>query len=212
MLHAIILAGGTGRRLGGVSKADIMLGERRLLDWVLAGARAHIDGTIVVVAPESVEVPAGVIRTLEDPPLGGPVAGIFAGLDAIARQPMTLEYTEETPTGPTLIGVLTCAAPGAGLALPRLRDSLLTARPGCDAMIGRDATGREQYLLGVYQAEALRRRRERWGDVHGASMHRFISALAISALDLPAHMTADCDTPEDLARLRRELRVSSRGQ
>lgn len=211
-MHAIILAGGTGRRLGGVSKADIMLGERRLLDWVLAGARPYIDGTIVVVAPESVQVPAGVVRTLEDPPLGGPVAGIFAGLDALAHQPVTLDYTEDTSTGRTRVAVLTCDAPGAGLAVPLLRDSLLTAGPGCDAVIGRDLTGREQYLLGVYLTDALRRRRDEWEEVHGASMHRFISALAISALDLPAHMTADCDTPEDLGRLRRELRVSSRGQ
>ena len=75
---AIVLAGGTGRRLGGVLKPQVTVRGRRLLDHVLdATAQAR---RVVVVAPETVPVPDGVVRTLEDPPHGGPVAGIAAGL------------------------------------------------------------------------------------------------------------------------------------
>lgn len=81
-VDAIILAGGTGERLGGVSKADLDV-SGRLLDRVLEGLSPLVDGTVVVVAPESVSVPAGVVRTMEDPPGGGPLAGIGAGLEAL---------------------------------------------------------------------------------------------------------------------------------
>ncbi|WP_311519164.1 respiratory nitrate reductase subunit gamma, partial [uncultured Actinomyces sp.] len=79
--HAVlILAGGTAKRLGGVSKPDYKIGPSRLIDIALA----EIDGTgfegrIVVIAPSQLEVRDGVELTLEDPPHGGPLAGIGAG-------------------------------------------------------------------------------------------------------------------------------------
>ena len=60
----VILAGGTGSRLGGASKADLELDGQRLLDRVLV-AVADAD-TITVVG--DVAVPDGVHRTPEDPP------------------------------------------------------------------------------------------------------------------------------------------------
>ncbi|MPV37001.1 NTP transferase domain-containing protein, partial [Georgenia subflava] len=75
---AVVLAGGTGRRLGGAAKPEVTLHGRRLLDHAL-GATAGA-GRVVVVAPPAVDVPAGVVRALEDPPHGGPVAGVAAGL------------------------------------------------------------------------------------------------------------------------------------
>lgn len=82
-LHAIVLAGGGGRRLGGASKADLDIAGRRLLERVLTGLDGVVDGLRVVVAPPSVRVPRGVLRTLEGPPHGGPLAGIGAGMDAL---------------------------------------------------------------------------------------------------------------------------------
>ena len=78
---AIILAGGRGSRLGGVSKADLTVGGRRLLDVVLEAVRRA--RTTVVVGP--VAAPDGVLVTLEDPPGTGPAAGIVAGLEAVAQ-------------------------------------------------------------------------------------------------------------------------------
>ena len=78
---AIILAGGRGSRLGGVSKADLVVGGRRLLDVVFEAVRRA--RTTVVVGP--VAVPDGVLVTVEDPPGTGPAAGIVAGLEAVER-------------------------------------------------------------------------------------------------------------------------------
>ena len=66
-VHALVLAGGTGERLGGASKADLDVGSR-LLDVVLAGLAPRVSGAAVVVAPPGVPVPDGVARTMEEPP------------------------------------------------------------------------------------------------------------------------------------------------
>ena len=76
----LILAGGRGERLGGQDKAALEVGGRSLLDRVLEGA-GDLGGDVVVVG--DTPVPAGVLRTLEDPPDGGPVAGIATGLAAL---------------------------------------------------------------------------------------------------------------------------------
>ncbi|MCW2606336.1 MAG: molybdopterin-guanine dinucleotide biosynthesis protein, partial [Frankiales bacterium] len=65
---AVVLAGGSGRRLGGVDKPGLLVDGTSLLDRVLgAVARA---GTVVVVGPER---PAArpVVWAREDPPGGG---------------------------------------------------------------------------------------------------------------------------------------------
>ena len=90
-LDVLVLAGGTGRRLGGASKPDVVARGARLLDHVLNGVAAVRSplggGRSVVVAPAGVEVPDGVLRALEDPPFGGPVAGIAAGLARLSAEP-----------------------------------------------------------------------------------------------------------------------------
>ncbi|GEA89892.1 hypothetical protein CCE01nite_38410 [Cellulomonas cellasea] len=100
---ALLLAGGRARRLGGVSKPDVVVSGRRLLAYALDAAASGPGGgarRTVVVAPGSVAVPGGVLRTLEEPPDGGPVAGIAAGLAALGRT-----GADAVPTG---------SAPGAG--------------------------------------------------------------------------------------------------
>lgn len=192
-LHAIILGGGTARRLGGVSKPDVNYRGRRLLDHVLDSLGEAVTGRIVVVAPETVAVPDGVARTLEEPPFGGPVAGIAAGLAQLAAAvPATLDDD--------LVAILTCDAPAAGRALPTLRSALTSEPSRHDCAIGRDIAGREQYLLGVYRVAALQRRIAEWGPsvLAGAPVWKFISALDIAVVDLPAELTHDIDTPEDL--------------
>src|SRR5690606_32303891 len=74
---ALVLAGGAGRRLGGASKPEVLIGGVSLLDRVLeATARAR---RVVVVGPSRLARP-GVPTVMEEPPGGGPVAGIDAGL------------------------------------------------------------------------------------------------------------------------------------
>ncbi|TFD43173.1 molybdenum cofactor guanylyltransferase, partial [Cryobacterium sp. TMT1-2-1] len=75
----IVLAGGSGSRLGGVDKAAVTIAGRTLLSRAL-DARA-LTARTVVVGPESSRPAAGaaaakVLWALEDPPLGGPAAGV----------------------------------------------------------------------------------------------------------------------------------------
>ena len=115
----IVLAGGTGARLDGASKPDVVARGLRLLDHVLAGLEQLREqglplGRVCVVAPAEVALPGGVLRALEDPPLGGPVAGIGAGLDVLGRS---------APVA-GLAGILTCDAPLSWRALPALHRAL----------------------------------------------------------------------------------------
>ncbi|MGX1620665.1 NTP transferase domain-containing protein, partial [Streptomyces sp. NPDC055506] len=74
---AVVLAGGAARRLGGADKPGVRVGGRALLDRVLAacdGART----TVVVAAARPTARPVTWAR--EDPPGGGPLAALDAGL------------------------------------------------------------------------------------------------------------------------------------
>lgn len=159
-IAVVVLAGGTAERLGGVSKPDVVLAGKRLIDHVLdgleeLGRRGVPVRRVCVVAPESLRLPAGVLRTLEDPPLGGPVAGIGAGLLALAD-------------AAGLTAVLTCDAPASWQALPTLYQAMLastatetaTATQPADGAVLRtpetEGIGQLHYLAGLYRTQALR--------------------------------------------------------
>lgn len=189
---AVVLAGGTGRRLGGVSKADLRVRGERQLDRVLgalssAGPVRSVH-PVVVVGP--VEVPPGVIRTQEDPPRSGPAAGLAAGLAALrASRP---------PGGPEVETVLVIACdlaePAAGVA------RLLSQPVGGDGTCLADPDGRPQWLLGHYRRGALERALTDLGDPTGAPLHRVLGGLDLVVLPATEAETADLDTPDDLRR------------
>lgn len=75
----LILAGGRGTRMGGVAKADVMLGDQRLLDRCID----RLDPQVCAIAVNSnapVVTEFDVIGDTLDGHLG-PLAGILAGLD-----------------------------------------------------------------------------------------------------------------------------------
>ncbi|MEV6939475.1 NTP transferase domain-containing protein, partial [Streptomyces sp. NPDC051132] len=74
---AVVLAGGAARRLGGADKPGVRVGGRALLDRVLA-ACADARTTVVVATPRPTVRPVRWAR--EEPPGGGPVAALAAGL------------------------------------------------------------------------------------------------------------------------------------
>lgn len=220
VFDVVVLAGGTGRRLGGVSKPDVLARGRRLLDHVLDGLgqlRAQGPGgpgRVVVVAPEQVSLPAGVLRALEDPPLGGPVAGIAAGVLALATD---AEAGEGQPAEATAL--LACDAPQAWRALPvlaaRLKAALAEGR-ACDGVVGvqpQDDSGRHvQHLVGIYRTEALRALVAP-GEVglRDVSVHRTLGRLNLGYVDLAQEAgldqaAQDLDTWEQVRQWEREGR------
>lgn len=198
---AIILAGGTASRLDGVSKPDVELAGRRLLDHTLAATAGA--GRVVVVAPESVAVPDGVVRTLEDPPHGGPVAGLAAGLAALDGHP-----AGGTGTAPLLL-VLSCDVPFVAGAVPRLLAAVGEGAVG-EGAVGegaegaclRDASGYLQWLVAVYRTAALRGRLDALAsERRGSSVRALVAPLRLAAVPARGQEAADVDTWADLDAL-----------
>jgi molybdopterin-guanine dinucleotide biosynthesis protein A len=185
---AVVLAGGRARRLGGVSKPAVDVAGRRLIDRTLdaaAGARA-----VVVVGPPDV-APPGVRVTREDPPGGGPVAGLAAGLAAL-------------PDGAPLVLVLACDLPRVAGASAALLDAAGRAeREGADGAVLLDVAGRRQPLAAAYRRASLDAALARLpSGGAGAAMRDLVRELRL--LDVPddAGYAADVDTPDDLDRAR----------
>lgn len=181
---AIIVAGGRGSRLGGVRKPELRVGGRRLLDVALAaasGARAR-----VVVG--DVAVPGGVLLTGEDPPYGGPVAGVEAGFAALgSHAPHTLLLAADLPDAEAAVAELLAAA-----SSPEAQ--------AADGVCLRDAGGRLQWLLGVYRTDALAARLVARASEGFTAMYRLLEPLALVGVAPSAASVADVDTPEDAAR------------
>ena len=180
---ALVLAGGRAARLGGVAKPQLEVGGRTLLGTVLAAVPGAVRR--VVVGPRQ-PAPDDVVFVREEPPGGGPVAAIRAGLRAV---------------GTDVVAVLAGDLP---FLTPELVDEL-RRRLDADGVLVVDDTGRDQLLLGVWRVAALA---GAVGDPAGpAALHRALAGLAVRRLrpDVPAGRPApwlDCDTPEELSRAR----------
>lgn len=211
-LDAVILAGGRAERLDGASKPDLVVGGRSLLATAVAAARAAACERIVVVGPPELEAP-GCLVVREDPPFGGPVAALAAGLDALdALDAPDAPGGRVAPEGRASrphedVLVLACDMPNAEAAVARLVAARTTARPA-DGICLVDASGRTQWLAAVYSRAALARALEALrgtdgvpGAVHGAAMRRLAASLdlAVVADDGTTH---DIDTWHDLAEAR----------
>jgi molybdopterin-guanine dinucleotide biosynthesis protein A len=184
----IVLAGGRAERLGGASKPEVRIGDTRMLDLVLA-ATTDCDPR-VVVAPESVHIPAGTFRTLENPPFGGPVAGIAAGLTVLAR-------LQDRPPLRGDVLLLGCDMPGVGPAVTALLVGR-AAQKGRDGVIATHADGRREMLAVVARDDALLQ-----SIADGGSRDRSVRSL-LAPLDLEEVLvdeaaTRDVDTWEDHA-------------
>ncbi|MET9690753.1 NTP transferase domain-containing protein [Streptomyces sp. NPDC006514] len=185
---AIVLAGGAAQRLGGADKPALSVGGRALLDRVL-DACPDARTTVVVGGRRATARP--VHWTREDPPGGGPVAALDAGLRRTTAE---------------LVLVLSADLP----FLDRETVRALVDAPGVDGAMLRDPGGRDQPLVAAYRAEPLRREIALLAAEHGTLTGLPLRALT-AALDL-ARVTSrplasfDCDTWDDLAAARARIR------
>lgn len=202
---AVLLAGGTGSRLGGADKALLRRGRSTLLqDWLEALVARRID--VVVVGPPHLgpplDVPGAsrraasaapeVLLTREDPPLSGPAAGVAAGVRALADAELLPDQ------GHVLLLAVDTVDPGA------LLDALQSLAPESGrGAIPVDADGREQRLASMVDAAALRRRVDALapGEEVGWPLRRLLEGLAVDRPRLPAGLGRDVDTAADAAAL-----------
>lgn len=190
----LILSGGSSSRMGS-DKAGVELEGRRLLDWLVDSIPGEIP--CVLVGPDPVRTSRPVTVTREEPAGGGPVAGISAGLRAVAT---------------SLVAIVAVDMPLAGPSLPRLVDLLAEADDNVDAVLPMDAGGRLQPLAGAYRADSLRAALERIGPATGRPVRDLVAQLSVSTVPgLPNSALTDVDTEDDLALLRRSLRDDVRG-
>jgi molybdopterin-guanine dinucleotide biosynthesis protein A len=181
---AVVLTGGRSSRLG-TDKAAVLVGRRPLLDRVVTSIPHGVP--VIVCGPPPDPAPARrYTLTREDPPGGGPVAGLAAALPLV-RTPVLVLLATDLP----LLGDLP----------ERLAQQLGPA----DALLAQHAGGQVQPLLGAYRAAALRRVLDAIGAPTGVSMRRLLAGLDRATLPVAATTvdpTMDVDTPQDLARAR----------
>ncbi|MFJ7075339.1 NTP transferase domain-containing protein [Streptomyces sp. NPDC098781] len=195
---AVVLAGGGARRLGGVDKPAVRVGGRPLLDRVLA---ACADARTAVVVAEPRPTARRVTWAREDPPGGGPVAALDAGL-----RHTTAEF----------VVVLSADLPFLdGRTVRRLLAALRTG--GADGALLTDADGRDQPLVAAYRAPALRRALAALAQGHdgpagaegaplaGLPLRRLTGALELIRVPDPV-ASFDCDTWDDIATARARIR------
>ena len=184
----MILTGGSGVRLGGVDKASIEVDGLTLLEHALA---ATAPAEEVVVVGRELPTTRPVTWTREDPPGGGPGAGLLAGLDALAVRP-------------DLVCVLAVDMPRfSARTLSRLLDVISAEPVGTDAVCLVDDEHRKQWLAGIYRYDALTAARPASREAeHGLSIRRLMLPLRIVAVPAVAHEARDVDTWADLRDIR----------
>ena len=203
---AIVLAGGTSRRMAAPDaessaqdKTALTAAGRSLLDHVLAGLDVQDARRVVVVGAARPTV-REVRWTREDPPGGGPVAGIAAGLAALDDGP------EDGPAD--VVVTLPADAPFSAGAVPRL----IAALPGHDVALLVDYGGRDQLLIAAYGGRALVRQLSRLSrgpggeeSLQGRPARALVDSLRVVRVIAEGDEALDCDEPRDLELARRRL-------
>jgi molybdopterin-guanine dinucleotide biosynthesis protein A len=192
---AIVLAGGAARRMGGAPKPLLPVRGVPLLTRVLdAVAEAE---PVIVVGPPSLraQLPVSVLLTREEPPGGGPVAALAAGLAELAG----LGQGPGAPEAGNVIAVLAADLPFlTATALALLRERLQES--GADVALFRDDRGRRQQLCALWRADALVQAVP--VPAAGVAMRDLLAAADVAEVDWAGAGPApwyDCDTPAELA-------------
>jgi molybdopterin-guanine dinucleotide biosynthesis protein A len=249
---AIVLAGGAARRLGGRDKPALPIGGRPMLDRVLAAASGAT--CRIVVGPARADVAADVIQVREDPPGGGPVAALAAGLaeldhpgepggsdriggragDLVAVLAADLPFLVSADIEALRDAVSAAGEPTGAMNGSAMRDGPVGGAEADEDAVGRaaagggaagggaldhgatggggvgeldgavlvDATGRPQWLCGVYRIGALRRRLRELGPPAGQSVRQLVSGLRLATVVRASTPPPwyDCDTEDDYRR------------
>ena len=176
----IILAGASSKRFDGRDKALVQLAGRSFLQLaldVLADARR----TLVVGPPR--EGFGGCEWIAEDPPDGGPVTALAAGIEATASEiVVVLAVDMPLVTGVHVHHLVTAMESG-----------------GRDATALADPSGRVAYLAAAYRRAPLARRLASLSELNGARLGDVVRNLDVRTLESEA--ARDCDSPEELAEL-----------
>lgn len=173
--------------MDGADKATIEIGGVTLLERALAATAAAVD--VVVVGPE-VPTSRPVTFTREDPPGGGPAAGLLAGLDSLGG-------------APELVCVLAVDMPKVDAGTVARLVRTVADDSAADGAWLVDVSGREQPLAAVYRVVPLAAARPATREEeHGLPMRRLVSGLRMVPVSPVGDEARDVDTWADLRDLR----------
>ena len=184
----VVLAGGSARRLGGADKPAVEIAGIPLLDRVLdacAGA-----ASVVVVGPRRPTV--GAVRwTREEPPGGGPVPALAAGL-ALGSSALVVVLAADLPF----------------LDSSGIRVLLASLSPDTDSAVYTDARGKDQPLAAVYRRPALESVIAAITELSNSRLNSILGGLSVTRVPDIRGVAADCDTWDAVAEARRLLATS----
>ncbi len=197
LILGLILAGGLGRRMGGVDKTLLPLGGSPLLGRIADRLRPQCQMGLVLSANGAPARFSGVFDgpILPDPvpDRPGPLAGILAGLEYGARLPgvtHVLSVPGDAPFLPSDLAVRLAAAPGpAPIAL---------AASG----------GREHFTVALWPVGLCEDLRA-WLDAGERRVGAFIARHGASVVEWPVEPVdpfLNLNAPEDLSRAEASLR------
>jgi len=172
---AIVLSGGTNKRFGS-DKSVALLHGLTLLENVLTFIPKEVK--TVIVGKD----------VFEEPPLGGPVAGIARGLQEIDSE---------------FVAVTAVDMPYGASLFAHLLDAIEN-----DAAIPSDEQGFRQPLCGIYRRTSLLAAIEKLGNPHGQSMRALCDLLVIDHVPVDSRALIDIDTPEDLISAQSSPRIT----
>jgi molybdopterin-guanine dinucleotide biosynthesis protein A len=175
----VVLAGGTSRRFGADKLAAPLRGST-VLDTIIGSLPQ--EWPVVAVGPRR-EGGRPVTWTREDPPGGGPLAGVAAGVDHVTTE---------------LVAVVAGDMPYAGPALVALVAALRTAPREVEAVVATGGDGVANPLLAAYRTDVLRRFLP--SPAHDRPA-RLLLGLAHVELGVSGFAARDVDTPADLEEL-----------
>lgn len=186
-IATVILAGGRGSRLGGADKARVRIDGATLLSRAIAAARDAGSASVTIAGPAVAdETAADIAWAREDPPFTGPAAALVAVLTA-------------ADPGPEWTLVLACDLVRPDLAVRQLLRDLPLLPADTDGLCLADASGRPQWLTGIYRTGALRDAASALPDAgRDAAVRRLMDDLAIAAVRAEPEAIADIDTWDDL--------------
>lgn len=179
---ALVLAGGSARRLTGADKPAQLVGGRSLLQRAVS-AVGDAD-RIVVVGPRR-PLDREVMWCREDPPGGGPLAAIAAGLALTSAE---------------VVVVLAADLPHVAPAVPVLVRTI--ADSATDVAMLVDETGRANHLAAAWRRDRLAAALASIGSPAGAAVRSLLSGARATYVPDEAGWGLDCDTWADLAAAR----------
>jgi molybdopterin-guanine dinucleotide biosynthesis protein A len=184
----VVLAGGGGTRLGGVNKALLPIGGRRVVDRLLDVLRPLGDEIVIVSNDDSLAGLPGTRLVRDAEPGAGPLMGLYSGLRAVATPLATATACDMPFVARQVLVELLALVDSYDAVVPVLGDQPeplhAVYRPSClPAMRASIAAGKKR-LISFYS------------DVNV----RYVSESELRAWDPELRSFLNVNRPDDLAR------------